>query len=699
MHPSLLLPLTLTLTLTPALVASPQTPKAPNPFFSAWNTPFEAPDFRRVKVDHFMPAFKEGMKRHQAEIHQIANAQEKPTFKNTLEALDQSGEFLSRVSYVFSALSGNETTPELQAINRELTPLRSAHYDDINFNEKLWLRIKAVYNHREKEKLTPEQMRLLEERYKGFVRSGANLEPQKKERMRQINSELSKLSLTFGDRLLKATKDYKLFVSQKGDLAGLPEGVITAAAAAAEKAGKKGQWLFTLDNPSMLPFLQYADNRELRKQILTAYLERGEKGELETHSLASQIADLRVEKAKLLGYTSWAHFILEENMAKSPEGVYGLLNQLWKPALKVAQKDRDELQALFEKDHPGQKLEAWDWRYYEEKVRKARFNLDETALKPYFSLDKVRDGVFMVAGKLYGLTFHERKDLPTWHPEVRTWEVKEKNGKHLGLFYADYHPRPGKRGGAWCSTLRPARNGGKITPIATNTGNFTRPTGDKPALLTPDEVETLFHEFGHALHGLFYKGTYRGTANVSRDFVELPSQIMEHWAMAPEVLKMYARHYKTHEPIPDALIEKIEKAGNYGQGFKTVEYLAASFLDMAYHSLTEPKRLDVLMFEKKTLGELGTLPEIPSRYKTPYFNHIWAGGYSAGYYAYIWSEVLDSDAFQAFVEKKDLFHPATAKAFRKNVLEKGNTEDPALLYRGFRGRDPKVDALLKNRGL
>ena len=692
------LPALVALMCLPAFAADPVATAA-NPFFADWKTPHGVPPFAQIKEEHFLPAFREGMARQKAEVAAIADAAAAPTFANTVEALERTGAFLERVGLVFGTLSGAETNPKLQAINRELAPLRAAHYDDISFNEKLWLRVKAVWENRAKEKLSGEQARLLEDRYKGFVRAGAALAPAQKERMRALNAEQSKLGVQFGDRMLKATKDFALVIDQPADLAGLPDGVKAAAAQAAKKAGKEGAWVFTLDGPSLWPFLQYAQNRELRRKLYTAYLERCNGGTEDTRAIASRIAALRVEKAQLLGYRTWADFILEENMAKDPKGVYGLLEQLWKPALAVAKKDRTDLQALLAKDLPGAKLEPWDWRYYEEQVRRARFDLDVEALKPYFALDTVRQGAFMVAGKLYGLTFTELKGMPTYHEEVRVFEVKEKDGRHLGLLYTDYHPRPGKRGGAWCGSLRPARDHHQVAPVATNVCNFTRPAGDKPALLTPDEVETLFHEFGHALHGLFYDGAYRSLGGAPRDFVELPSQIMENWAMEPAVLKTYARHYKTGEVLPDALIQKMQKAGTFGEGYKTTEYLAASLLDMAWHTLTEPREQDAAAFEKATFERWGLLPEIPSRYRTPYFNHIWGGGYSAGYYAYIWSEVLDSDAFQAFKEKGDLFHPATAAAFRKEVLEKGQTADPAQLYRAFRGRDPKVEPLLVKRGL
>ncbi len=680
----------------PMLAATPNPTQASNPFFREWKAPFGAPPFAQIQEDHFLPAFKEGMARQKAEIRAITASKAKPTFRNTVEAMERAGAFLENVASVFGSLSGAETNPKLQAIHGELAPLMAAHDDDINFNEKLWQRVKAVWEHRPSEKLSPEQARLLEETYKGFKRTGADLNAEQKTHMRAINAELSQLGVQFGDRILKATKNFKLVVENPADLAGLPEGVLSAAAGAAKKAGQDHKWLFSLDGPSLWPFLQYAENRELRRQMLTAYTERCNGGDQDTRAIVNRIAALRSEKAQLLGFKTWADFVLAENMAKDAKGVYGLLDQLWKPSLEVAKKDRVDLQALLEKDLPGERLQPWDWRFYEEKVRKARFELDEEALKPYFPLDRVREGAFRVAGKLYGITFTELKDMPVYNPEVKVFEVKEKDGQSLGLLYTDYHPRPGKRGGAWCGRIRAGY--GKVKPIVTNVCNFTRPTGDKPALLTPDEVQTLFHEFGHAIHGFFYKGHYRGLAGTPRDFVELPSQIMENWALEPEVLKLYAQHYKTGETIPDALLQRMQRAGTYGQGFKTVEYLAASLLDMAWHTQTEPVTQDAMAFEKATFDKLGLIPEIPSRYRTPYFNHIWGGGYSAGYYAYIWSAVLDSDAFQAFKEKGNLFNPATAQAFRK-LLSKGGSEDPAALYRAFRGRDPQVEPLLVKRGL
>ncbi len=683
----------------PAFAADPVT--GTNPFFTEWKTPFGVPPFASIQEEHFLPALKEGMARQKLEVAAITASKEAPSFQNTVVALEQTGQFSDRVMSVFSNLVGAETTAKLQAVNREAMPLLSAHRDDIQFDPILFKRVKAVWDARASLKLEPDQARLLERTYKGFVRSGAALDAAAQTRMRAINNEQSRLGVDFGDRLLKATKGFSLVVTDAKDLAGLPEGTRMAAAAAAKKAGQEGKWLFTLDGPSIWPFLEYAQNRELRRRLLTGYLERCDQGgDTDTNAIVSRVAALRAEKAKLLGYRTWADFVLEENMAKDPKGVYGLLDQIWKPALEVAKRERAELQAMMAKDLPGQKLEPWDWRYYAEKVKQAKYDFDEESVKPYFAIDAVRRGAFTVATKLYGLSFSEVKDIPVYQKDVRCFEVKESDGRHVGLLYLDYHPRAGKRGGAWMSSYRSAwvKDGKRVEPVVVNVCNFTAPSGDRPALLTSDEVRTLFHEFGHALHGLFYAGRYRGTAGTPRDFVELPSQVMENWAMEPEVLRLYAKHFQTGEVIPDALVAKMHRAATFGQGFATVEYMAASLLDMDWHTLTDTKPVDTAAFEKASLAKWGLIAEIPPRYRSPYFNHI-MGGYAAGYYSYIWSAVLDSDAFQAFKEKGNLFDAATAAKFRAEVLSKGGTEDPALLYRRFRGADPKVGPLLEKRGL
>jgi len=683
---------------SPTMAAKPS--PTINPFFTPWTTPFAVPPFDKIKPEHFMPAFEEGMKRQRKEIEAIVKNPAKPSFKNTVAALDDSGALLGLVSNVFGLLSGAETNDAIQAVDAKIKPILAAHQDDINLNEGLFQRVKAVFEMRAKLKLNPEETTLLEKSYRRFVRGGANLTPPQKERLRAINAELSGLIVKFGENLLKETNAFRLVVDKKADLAGLPEDQILFAAETAKKEGLEGKWVFTIKRPSVWFFLQSAENRELRKQLLTAYSTCCDKGgETDNKLVFAKLAALRVEKSQLLGYKNWGHFVLDENMAKTPETAYQLMEQLWKPSLALAKKEAAELQAMIDAEKGGFKLEPWDWRFYSEKVKKAKFDLDEESMKPYFALDKVRNGAFTLAGRLYGITFTERKDLPKYHAEVQTFEVKEKNGKHIGILYMDFHPRPGKRGGAWMSNLQEQwiQNGKFVAPIIYNVCNFSRPAGDVPALLTPDEASTLFHEFGHGLQGLFSNCRFRGSGAVAQDFVELPSQVMENWVFEPEMLKLYARHYKTGEVIPEALVQKIKAAGTFNQGFEWTEKLAASFLDMDWHTLTDSKVLDATAFEKARMEKWGLIPEILPRYRTPYFHHA-ADEYAAGYYSYTWSEVLDSDAFQAFKETGNLFDPKTAKAFRK-LLSKNGSEDPAAMYREFRGRDPKVEALIEKRGL
>jgi peptidyl-dipeptidase Dcp len=672
-----------------------------NPFFEEWRTPFGAPPFDRIKEEHFLPAIKEGISKQRLEVEAIANSEQAPSFTNTIEALDASGELLDKVQGVFRNLTSAETNARLQEIDKQAAPLLSALQDDILLDEKLFARVKTLWGQRDRLGLSPEQYKLLDETYKNFVRGGANLSTESKQRLRAINEELSVLGLNFGNNLLKETNAYRLVIENQQDLAGLPEMIKTGAAEAAKAAGLQGKRLFTLHAPSIWPFLSYADNRELRRQILTAYSKRGDNGNAQDNkAVLVKIASLRCERAKLLGYATHADFVLEERMAKNPAGVHGLLNQLWKPASSVARQEAEALQAMIKEEGGDFKLAPWDWRYYAEKVKKARYDLDETEVRQYFTLENARKGVFYVANRLYGLTFIERADIPKYHPEVSAFEVKDADGSHLGVFLVDFHPRPGKRGGAWSSRYRGQhfRNGKDIRPIVVNVCNFTRPAGDTPALLTLEEVQTLFHEFGHAAHSLLSRIHYQSLASVPRDFVELPSQIMENWALAPEVLKVYAKHWKTGQTIPDELVAKIEKAEKFNQGFATVEYLAASFLDMDWHTLSQPQEVDAVVFEKASLDKIGLMPEILVRYRSPYFQHIFAGGYSAGYYSYIWSEVLDSDAFQAFKEK-GLFDQTTARSFRNNILEKGGTADAMEMYKRFRGREPSVQPLLEKRGL
>ena len=674
-----------------------------NPFFSEFDTPFGVPPFEQIEENHYFPAFRNAVREQREEIARIIENAEAPTFANTIEALDYSGSMLRRVDETFNVLNGSMTNETMQKIDEKIAPLLSKHRDDILLNEDLFERVKAVYDARETLDLNEEQQMLLEKTYKGFVRGGVNLDEEKKRRLRELNEELSLLSIKFGQNILKENNRWEMVIEDEADLAGLPESVINGAAEAAEERGHAGKWVFTLHKPSMIPFLQYSEKRDFREKIFTGYINRGNHDdELDNKKNLSRVAALRVERAQLLGYETHAHYILERNMAKLPEHVYDLLDQLWRPALEVAKQEAADLQSMMNREGIDGKLQPWDWWYYAEKLKKEKYDLDDEILRPYFKLENVIEGVFYVANQLFGLRFVERDDIPKYHEDVTVFEVEEADGSHVGILYTDYFPRASKRGGAWMNSFRKQyrRDGEMIHPIITNNGNFSKPTGDKPALISLDEVGTLFHEFGHALHGLLSNCTYyrlSGTS-VSRDFVELPSQIMENWAMEPEVLKIYARHFETNEPIPDDLIKKIKRAGNFNQGFATVEYLAASYLDMDWHTETEPVEHDAVAFEDASMERIGLIPEIVVRYRSPYFQHIFSGGYSSGYYSYIWAEVLDADAFNAFKET-GLFDRKTAEAFRKHILEKGGTEEPMTLYMRFRGSEPGVKPLLKRRGL
>jgi len=674
-----------------------------NPLFSEFDTPFQVPPFDRIQEEHYLPAFKEGMDQQNKEIEAIIIDPESPTFENTIEAMENTGSLLRRVGSVFGVLNGSMTNDDMQKIAKEVAPLESKHRDDIRLNDKLFQRIKAVYEQKDKLDLTTEQNTLLEKYYKDFVRSGANLDEEKKATLKEINQELSILTVKFGDNVLKENNRFEMVIDKKEDLAGLPQAVITGAAEAAKERGHEGKWVFTIHKPSMIPFLQYSEKRDLREKIFKAYINKGDNNdELDNKANLAKIAALRVKRANLLGYKTHADYVLENNMAKKPENVYKFLEQIWKPALKMAKREARELQEMIRKEGHDFKLQPWDWWYYAEKLKKAKYALDEEMLRPYFKLENVREGAFSLASKLYGIQFIERDDIPKYHEDARVFEVKEADGTHIGILYTDYFPRASKRGGAWMNSFRKQSRlqGKEIYPVITNNGNFSKPTGDKPALISSEEVLTLFHEFGHALHGLLSDCTYNRLSGTSvpRDFVELPSQIMENWVFEPEVLKMYAKHYETGEVIPQELIDKLKKTSHFNQGFANVEYLAASFLDMDWHTLAEAEELDVHEFEEASLNKIGLIPEIIVRYKSPYFNHIFSGGYSSGYYSYIWAEVLDADAFQAFKETS-LFDQKTAQAFRENVLERGGTEDPMVLYKRFRGAEPTVEPLLKKRGL
>lgn len=674
-----------------------------NPFLSEYNTPFEVPPFDKIQLEHYKPAFMQGMEEEAKEVEAIANNPEAATFENTIVALDQSGKLIRKVSSVFYGQNSADTSDEMQEISRELSPLLSKHSDDISLNPKLFARVKAVHDQMEELSLNKEQKKLVEETYKSFVRNGANLDSASQERLRELNSEIDMLQLTFGQNMLKETNAFQLVVDKKEDLAGLPETLIANAAETAKEAGMEGKWVFTLHNPSVMPFLQYAENRDLREKIFKAYINRGNNGnEADNKEVVKRLVTARLEKARLMGYDNYAEFVLEERMAKHAENVYNLLDQIWTPALAKAKEELADIQAEIKKEGKNFTAEGWDWRYYAEKAKQARFNLDENELRPYLKLENVRNGVFYVANKLYGITFTELKNIPLPHPDAEAFECKDQDGKHLGVLYMDYFPRASKRGGAWCSTYRSQtyRNGEKLAPVVTIVCNFSKPAAGQPALLNADETETLFHEFGHALHNLFKDVHYYGVSGVPRDFVELPSQVDEHWAFEPEVLKVYAKHYQTGEVMPNELVEKMDKSGKYGQGFATTEYLAASYLDMDFHVLKEiPQGMDVMQFENETLGKRGLLPQIPSRYRSTYFNHTMGGGYTAGYYSYIWAEVLDADAYEAYKETGDIFNQEVAGKFRKYILTPGGIDDAMDMYVNFRGKEPGIEPLLKNRGL
>ncbi len=649
-----------------------------NPFFSPWNTPYEIPDFGKIKTAHYMPAFEEGMRQQKAEIDSIVNNPEAPTFENTILPYEYSGKLLKEVSGVFFNLSECENSPEMEAIEEEVTPLLAAHGDDIALNAKLFERIKAVYEQYQHGSLDlkREQARLLEETYKGFVRSGANVPEDQQARFRELNEQIASLTMRFAQNVLKATNAYEKVLDD----------------------GTK----VTLDMPTWEPFMQTCPDRALREEVWHAFTDRCKEGEFDNTKIIDTLVNLRLERANILGFPTHADWVLDDCLAKTPANVYKCLLDIWKPALKVAKEERDIYQQMLEKDEPGAKLQPWDWRYYSEKYRVEKYALDDAEVRPYFCLDSVREGAFMVANKLYGLTFIERTDLPTYDKEAHCFEVKD-GEETIGILYMDFHPRASKRSGAWMTEFRGQHRdleGNNIIPIIQVVCNFTKPTADKPSLLNFDESETLFHEFGHALHGLLSKCTYPSLAgtNVPRDFVELPSQVMENWCRHPQVMKMYAHHYQTGEAIPDELVKKIEAASTYGQGFITTELLAASLLDMNYYSIKAKQPINPLAFEENYLNSIGLIPEIISRYRSPYFQHIFTTGYDAGYYSYTWTAILDADAFEAFAESGDLFNPELAAKFR-HLLESGNTVEPMDLYRQFRGKDPSPKALLKRKGM
>lgn len=671
-----------------------------NPLLMEWKTPYGVPPFDKIQNKHYQPAFEIAMQWHQAEIEKIANQTATPTFENTIEALENSGEALKNVRAVFFAINAAHTNDTLQQIAKEMAPKLSAHQDQIYLKDALFQRVKSLYI--QQLKLTDEQFKLLEETYKTFVRYGANVAEKDKPRLREINARLATLSQQFGNNELKETNAFELYITDENDLGNLPEGTKANAAKLAKKNGHTSGWSINAQRTMIEPFLQSSPNKALRKKAFDGYAMRGDNNnERDNKTLIQEMVLLRAEKAKLLGFDNWASFVLENSMAKTPEAVMQFLDKMWKPALKMAKSERDALAAQMKKENPNGVFSAEDWRYYVEKVRKEKYDFNEDETRPYFELSNVINGAFTLANKLLGLKFVEKHHLPKWHPDQQVFEVTEADGTHIGIIYMDYYARASKRGGAWMNELREQqyKNGKMVFPIVTNNFNFPAPSKDQPTLLSISEVATVFHEFGHGLHGLLSHVQYASLSgtNVPRDFVEFPSQIMENWFSESEMLQLFAKHYITGEIIPQSLIDKMEKASKFNQGFSTVEYMAAAYLDLYWHTLQTTEKQDVNQFETEMMKKIGLIEEIIPRYRSTYFQHIFSGGYSAGYYSYQWAEVLDADGFAAFKESGNLFNKDLAKKFRY-VMSKGGSVDGMDLYKQFRGREPKVDALLKKKG-
>ncbi len=675
----------------------------PNPFFEKYTTPFGVPPFNKISESDYEPAFEAGIKQQDQEIEAIANNPEAPTFSNTIAALDYSGKLLSKVNMVFFNLLESMSNDRMQAIAEKVTPMLTAHSDNIVLNEKLFQRIKTLYNNRTKLPLTAEQQKVLEEDYKKFVHQGADLTPAQKNRLRELNTDLAMLELKFGNNLLAETNNFKLVLDNKSDLAGLPENVITTAAEEAKTDGIPGKWVFTMQKNSWIPFLTYSTRRDLREKLYRGYFMRGDNNnQYDNKQVIMDIMKDRIELANLLGYQTPADYILSDKMAKTPARVDTLLMQLWSPSLAKAKDEVKEMQAIIDKENGGFQLASWDWWYYAEKVRKEKYDLNEDELKPYFKLENVRNGAFEVAHKLYGLNFKQLKNMPVYQPDVDVFEVTDANGKLIGILYTDYYPRPSKTVGAWMDNFNGQyiENGVNVRPVIVNVANLAKPTATEPSLLSMDDVTTLFHEFGHALHGLLSQVTYPSISgtNVPRDFVEFPSQFMENFAFQPEVMKLYAFNYKTGKLMPKELMDKIQNSAYFNQGFDMTELLAAAILDMKWHELSSINGINVDQFEKEQMDKIGLIPEILPRYRSTYFKHIFSDDYSAGYYSYPWASVIDKDAFELFKEK-GIFDQKTATALKTDILEKGNSVDLMKAYAKFRGREPKVDALLKSKGL
>lgn len=676
---------------------------ADNPFLKTWDTPFGTIPFDEIKIEHYMPAFEEGMKVQNEEIDAIIKNKEKANFKNTIEAIDYSGELLAKVSGVFFNMTGANTNEELQKLEEKIGPILAKHGDEITMNGKLFERVKMVWDNKDKEKLNQEQQMLLEKTYKRFVRSGALLDKTKQDKLKKVNGELTTLESKFISNLLKETKSYTLVIDKKEDLKGLPEWLVEQGAATAKDMKLEGKWVYTLDSPSVFPFLEYADSRELREKIFNAKNNRcNNGGETDNKANIEKIASLRAEKAELLGYKTFADYVLEERMNKTPKEVYTLLEGLLSYSIPAAKKDVIELQKLLDKDHKGARLEAWDWSYYANKIKKAKYNYDAEQTRPYFEINNVRQGCFDVITKLYGLTFTERKDIKTYADDVQVFECKNEKDQHVGILYWDPYTRASKAGGAWCNNYREQykKDGKEVTPIITVCFNYAKSPSGRTTI-TAEEASTIFHEMGHAIHGLLSNCTYLSTSGttVPRDFVELPSQILEHWCSQPEVLKMFAKNEKG-ETIPEDLLKKMASVSKFDVAYAMTERYAAAYLDMEYHVISSKDKVgDVTAFEKKAMDKIGLISQIPPRYRSTYFSHVFGGGYAVGYYAYVWSEVLDADAFDAFLEAGNIFDKKTADLFKNEILSKGSTNYADQLYKNFRGKDPSIDAVLKNSGM
>ncbi|MBP3611817.1 MAG: M3 family metallopeptidase [Rikenellaceae bacterium] len=674
-----------------------------NPLLSEWNDRFGVPPFDRIKAEHFAPALEQAMSVHNAEIDAIVTNNDEPTFENTVLAYDNSGKLLERVELCFSLLCAAETNAEMQAIEQEMSPKLTAHSGAIMMNDALFERVKSVYERRGALGLDSLQLRLTEKLYRRFVRGGALLSVEDKEQLCKVDEELSAARVKYAANLLAANSGFELVISDQDDLDGLPSSIRDAAASEAAARDMKGKWVFTTKKPSMLPFLTYSSKRELREKLYRGYLDRCNYNDsIDNKQVINDIVRLRTERAHLLGYPTHAHYVLDVQMARTPENVYAMMDELWAPALERAKAEMEAMREMMKEETGLDDFASWDWWYYAEKVRKRDYSFDESSLRPYFSLENVRSGIFELSNRLYGLTFRPVQ-LPVYHDDCETYEVLDEKNEHLGVLYLDYFPRDGKSGGAWCGEYRTQSfdaEGNRIAPIVSIVCNFPRPTGGDPALLSIDETQTFFHEFGHALHALFSQVKYGGLGGVERDFVELPSQIMENWALEPEMLRRYALHHRTNDPIPHHLIEKLQRSRHFNQGFNTVELLAASLTDMDIHTIENFSPIDVNEFERKMLNERrGLMEQIAPRYRYPYFSHIFDGGYSSGYYSYLWAEVLDKDAYQAFVESGDIFNKRIATDFRNKVLARGGEADGMDLYRDFRGADPDRKPLLLGRGL